>query len=71
MTARRRSPRPRSSTIGCFRSMMSMASGCRGCYRSWHRILRSRKPRLRALPRGRGRRSQPHQDQEPANEWNL
>ena len=26
-----RSPRPRSSTIGCCRSMMSMASGCRGC----------------------------------------
>jgi hypothetical protein len=26
---------------------------------------------LRALPRGRGHRSQPHQDQEPANQWNL
>ena len=31
----------------------------------------TRKPRLRALSRGRGHRSQPHQDQEPANKRNL
>src|SRR5688572_12847279 len=29
-------------------------------------------PRItQALPRGRGHRPQPHQDQEPANEWYL
>ena len=30
-------------------------------------FLRHPEPRIRALPRGRGHRSQPHQDQEPAN----
>ena len=39
--------------------------------RSRHRVLRHPEPRLRALSRGRGHRSQPHQDQEPTNERNL
>src|SRR5215469_2687367 len=39
--------------------------------RSWHRILRQPKPRIRALSRGRGHRSQPNQDQEPTDERNL
>jgi len=42
-----------------------------GADRSRHRVLRQREPRIRALPRRRGHRSQPHQDQEPANERNL
>src|SRR5215471_20054861 len=39
--------------------------------RSWHRILRQPRPRIRALSRGRGHRSQPNQDQEPTDERNL
>jgi hypothetical protein len=36
---------------------------------SLHRVLRHPKPLIRAVPRCRRHRSQPHQDQKPANEW--
>ena len=40
-----------------------------GADRPRHRVLRQpRAPRIRALPGGRGHRSLPHQDQEPANQ---
>src|SRR6476620_387873 len=42
-----------------------------GADRSRHRVLRSGKPRVRALSRGRGYRSQPNESQEPANQWHL
>ena len=35
--------------------------------RSRHRVLRHPEPRIRALPGGRGHRSQPHQGQKPAD----
>ena len=39
-----------------------------GADRSRHRVLWQRKPRIRALPGGRGHRPHPHQGQEPADQ---
>jgi len=63
---------PTALRMGSFRRAGTGSAKARRILRgARHRILRRPEPRIRALPRGRRHRSQPHQDQEPPNRWNL